>query len=80
MKKPRGKPAASGPVAAERPRAGGSYVRDRNTGELTRVEQTSAAPIGAGTVADPAPDETGDSVAIDPVSQPPVGGATEQEA
>jgi hypothetical protein len=37
------------PATAARPRAGGSYVRDRKTGKLTRVAATVAedAPIAA---------------------------------
>lgn len=44
MSRPRGTPAREAVVAKEQPRAGGRYIRDPETGKLSRVAGTDSAP------------------------------------
>lgn len=62
------------PVAAERPRAGGSYTRDRTTGALTRVPHPKAGAV------EPAEAEAPASDPADPAAQgEQQTGTTEQQ-
>lgn len=72
MKKPK-KDAPVAPIdqAAERPRAGGSYVRDRATGELTRVPHPKAGLVAAEAEPTPAPAPEGNGQASNPMGGEP---------
>lgn len=67
-------------VAQERPRSGGSFIRERATGALRRVlpplaiDESALPPTGDGGSTDDAPPKGGDN----PKDTPPKGG--EQEA